>query len=121
MLTIRNLLGVGIAVVLMLALTTAGAFAQPMQQATATPEATVTVEATQVVTPTETLTPTLEPSPTSVAPAVSPLATPEATPATLPTTGGSSDGTAGLSLLALGIGAVLILGALGLAWSRRAS
>ena len=127
MFRVRNLIGVGVAMILMLALTTAGVLAQPVQQGTATPEATATleatatVEATQVVTPTETSVPTVEPTATSVAPAVSPLATPTAvsTPGTLPTTGGSDDGTAALSLLVVAVGAVLILGAFTLALSRR--
>ena len=47
MFKVRNLLGVGSAIMVMLALTTAGAFAQPALQATVTPEATATVEATE--------------------------------------------------------------------------
>ncbi len=121
MFRVRNLLGVGLAVGVMLALTTVGVFAQPVQQATATPSPTDTVVATQVATPTETLAPTVEPSATSVAPAVSPLATPAAvgTPSVLPKTGGSDSGAAALSLLILGIGAALVLGAVGLALARR--
>lgn len=113
MFKVRNLLGVGIAVVVMLAFTAAGVFAQPAQQATATPAATVA--ATQVVTPTATLVPTAVSTATVVAPAVSPLAT----PATLPKTGASDGGTAALSLFVAVVGALLILGAFGLAMSQR--
>jgi hypothetical protein len=136
MFRIRNLLGVSIAVVVMLAIMTTGVFAHPAQQTTATPEATavdtVTPEATlgdtatpeaTIATPTATITPTIVPSPTSVAPAVSPLATPKATivgtPSTLPTTGGSDDGAAVVGLLALTLGAMLLLGAAGVARSQR--
>ncbi len=121
MFKIRNLLGVGMAVMVMLALTTAGAFAQPAQQATATPEATATIEATVAATQIATATATL--TPTSVAPAVSPLATPRptavSTPSTLPTTGGSDDGTAALSVLVLALGVLLLMGGFGLALARR--
>jgi hypothetical protein len=117
MFKVRNLLGVGIAIVTMLALTTAGAFAQPAQQATATPEATATIEATVAATQVATSTATL--TPTSVAPTVSPRPTAISTPSTLPTTGGSDDGTAALSLFVLAVGAVLLLGGFGLALSRR--
>ncbi|MBI5567540.1 MAG: hypothetical protein HY870_21755 [Chloroflexi bacterium] len=97
----------------MSAFTAAGVFARPAQQATVTPVATVA--ATQVVTPTETLVPTAVSTATSVAPAVSPLAT----PGTLPQTGASDEGTAALSLLVAVVGALLLLGAFGLALSRR--
>ena len=121
MFKVRNLLGVGIAVVVMLAIVTTGVFAHPVQQATVTPEATAA--ATEVMTPTETLTPTEVSSPASVAPAVSPLATPQATivgtPSTLPTTGGSDDGSAALSFLVLALGAVILLGVASVALSRR--
>jgi hypothetical protein len=136
MFRIRNLLGVSIAVVVMLAIMTTGVFAHPAQQATVTPEATtvdtVTPEATladtatpeATIVPTVVMTPTAIASPTSAAPAISPLATPKATivgtPSTLPTTGGSDDGMAVLSLVMLALGAVLLLGAAGTAWSRRA-
>ena len=121
MFKVRNLLGVGSAIMVMLALTTAGAFAQPALQATVTPEATATIEATVTATQVATSTATL--TPTSVAPTVSPLATPRptaiSTPSTLPTTGGSDDGTAALSLFVLAVGVVLLLGGFGLALSRR--
>ncbi len=117
MLKTRNLLALGITLVLLMAFMIPLAAAQPAQQATATPEptlaATETPAATEAVTPTE----------TSVAPAVSPLATPIATPVstpgTLPTTGGSDDGMAALGTMVIVLGALLLLGAFGLALSRR--
>jgi len=54
---------------------------------------------------------------------VSPLSTPEATavstPSTLPTTGGDNTGAAGLGLIMLVVGALLLLGAFGFAMSHR--
>ncbi len=129
----RNLLGVSIATIMMVILMTAGVSAHPVQQDTATPEATTVSTDTPV--PTSAATDTPEPTmaataaatttvtATAVAPAVSPLATPSttpiSTPSTLPTTGGSDDGSAALSLLLIAAGAVILIGALGLATSRR--
>ncbi len=110
MFRIRNLVGVGIALV-MLILMTSLASAQPVQQGTVTPVATTPPAVTATLVPTQTA--------TSVAPAVSPLATPVGTPGTLPTTGGSDDGTAALSLVLVAAGAVILVGVLGLAMSRR--
>ncbi len=118
----RNLLVVGLTLV-MLILMTSWASAQPAQQATATPEVSVLPTDTPAPTsvPTEAATATIEA--TAVAPAVSPLATPGATPAatpsTLPTTGGSDDGTAALSLLLMAAGALILVSVLGMAISRR--
>ena len=106
----RNLVGVGIAVV-MLILMTSWASAQPAQQGTVTPVATTTPAAVATSEPTEIA--------TAVAPAVSPLATPIGTPSTLPTTGASDDGAAVLSLLLIAAGAAILIGILGLATSRR--
>ena len=118
MIKFRNLLAVGIAVVMLVILTTPWASAQPFQQATGTPEATTL--------PTDTPAPTIAATTatvTSVAPAVSPLGTPSATPvstpSTLPTTGGSDDGSAALSLLLMAAGAVILASLAGLAVSRR--
>jgi hypothetical protein len=123
----RNLLAIGIAVVMLVIVTTPWASARPLQQATATPEATTlptdtpapTIAATDTPAPTIAASDTVTP----VAPAVSPLATPGATPvgtpSTLPATGGSDDGAAALSLLLMATGAVILAGLAGLAASRR--
>ena len=116
----RNLLGVGIAMVMM-ALMTGWAAAQPAQQGTVTPEPTTppidtpvpTIAATEPTTATGTVTGT------SVAPAVSPLATPVGTPSTLPTTGASDDRAGAFSLVLIAAGAVILIGILGLSLSRR--
>ncbi len=117
MFKLRNLLAVGIAVLLLMAVMIPLAGAQPVQQATDTPVPTVADTATPEATA------------TSVAPAVSPLATPStgagttsspvSTPSTLPTTGGSDDSAVMLSLLAIVMGVAVLLGAAGLAVSRR--
>ena len=112
----RNLVGVGIAVA-MLIFMTSWAAAQPVLQGTATPAPGTSPVETPV--PTVAATDTPMPTATAVAPAVTPQATPKGTPSTLPTTGGSDDGTAAMSLLLVGAGAVILIGALGLALSRR--
>jgi hypothetical protein len=124
MLKYRNLLAIGIVVVMMLAIMTSWASAQPARQDTATPAATDTPAVTD--TPAATAVATDTPVPTAtevVAPAVSPLSTPEATavstPSTLPTTGGDNTGAAGLGLIVLVVGALLLLGAFGFAMSHR--
>ena len=127
MFKLRNLLAVGIAVLLLMAVMIPLAGAQPVQQATDTPVPTVADTATPEATAVTTA--TLEPTATSVAPAVSPLATPStgassssspvSTPSTLPTTGGSDDSAVMLSLLAIVMGVAVLLGAAGLAMSRR--
>ena len=122
----RNLAGIGIAVA-MLILMTSWVAAAPNLQGTATPEPgtspvntpVATTAATDTPVPTVAATDTPMPTATAVAPAVTPQATPQATPSTLPTTGGSDDGTAALSLLLVVAGAVILAGALGLALSRR--
>ena len=118
MLKYRNLMAIGIVVVMMLAIMTSWASAQPARQDTATPAATDTPAVTAVATDT--------PVPTAtevMAPTVSPLSTPEATavstPSTLPTTGGDNTGMAGLGLIVLVVGALLLLGAFGFAMSHR--
>ncbi len=107
MLKSRNLLVIGVILITLMAVTIPLASAQPVQQATTTPEATVAATDT--------------PEATVAAPAVSPLATPgvTGTPSTLPTTGGSDDGAAALSLIVVALGALILLGAFGLAMSRR--
>ncbi len=119
MLKFRNLLAVGLAIVMLMAVMIPLTAAQPAQQGTATPEATTVATST----PEATLTATVEPSPTSAAPAVSPLATPAATavgtPSILPKTGGENDGAAALGGIVLALGALILLGAFGLALSRR--
>ncbi len=124
----RNLLVVGIAVMILVFLMAPLASARPFLQDTATPEATTLPSDTPApsAVATDTPVPTVAATATeaAVAPAVSPLSTPSATPvstpSTLPTTGGSDDGTAGLSLLLIGAGALIILASLaGLAVSRR--
>lgn len=114
----RNLVAVGLAVVMLILMTT-WASAQPVQQGTVTPEATTAPGGTPVptVSTSTTLTPTQ--IATAVAPAVSPLATPIGTPSTLPTTGGSDDGSAALSLLLIAAGAVILISLVGLTMSRR--
>ncbi len=113
----RNLLVVGIAVMMLVFLMAPWAAAQPFQQATGTPEATTAATDTPVPTIAATATEA------SVAPAVSPLSTPSATPvstpSTLPTTGGSDDGSAALSLLLMAAGAIILLSLAGFAVSRR--
>ena len=114
----RNLVGIGIAVA-MLILMTSWAAAQPVLQGTATPEPGTSPVETPVPTVAATDTPMPTATATAVAPAVTPQATPVGTPSTLPKTGGSDDGTAAMSLLLVGAGAVILIGALGLALSRR--
>ena len=99
----RQLLALGIAAVMLMAVMIPWASARPAQQDTPTPEATIA--ATEVMT--------------SEAPAVSPLATPESTPSTLPTTGGNNDMGAALGLILLALGALVLFGAFGLAMSHR--
>ncbi len=131
----RNLLVVGIAVVMAILMTTTWASAQPVQQGTVTPEATTPPTDTPVPTVSTTDTPaptvaatealTATATATAVAPAVSPLGTPVrigtpiGTPSTLPTTGASDDGTGVLSLLLIAAGAVILISILGLALARR--
>lgn len=116
----RILLTLGVSLVMLL-MALPIAQAQPAQQTTVTPEPTVAVTSTPAAT--ETLTSTLGPTATSVAPAVSPLGTPQptaiGTPSTLPKTGGSDDGMAVFGVLVIIAGVALLLGALGLALSRR--
>lgn len=133
----RNLLVVGIGVMMLVFLMAPWASAQPFLQDTATPEATTfpsdtpapSSVATDTPMPTTAATDTPEPTvaatatEAAVAPAVTPLSTPSATPistpSTLPTTGGSDDGTAAMSLLLIGAGVVILAGLAGLAMSRR--
>ncbi len=129
MLKFRNLLVIGVTAALLVILTTSWAAAQPLQQTTDTPTPEATTLPTD--TPAPTIAATDTPAPTiaataevtSVAPAVSPLSTPSATPvgtpSTLPTTGGSDDGSAALSLLLMGAGAIILASVAGLAVSRR--
>ena len=135
MLKSRNFLAMGIVVVMMLAVMTSWASAQPVRQDTPTPEATAiatdTPVATETIAVTETTSLTDTPAPTetamptatSAAPTVSPIATPAATaistPSTLPKTGGDNTGTATLGLLVFVVGALLILGGFSLALARR--
>ncbi len=114
----HNLVGIGIAVA-MLILMTSWAVAAPVLQATDTPTPGTSPVTTPTTVATEAATDTPMPTATAVAPAVTPQATPVSTPSTLPTTGGSDDGTAAFSLLLVAVGAVILVGALGLALSRR--
>ena len=86
----RQLLTVGIAFAVLMALMIPFAAAQPAQQATATPGATA-------------------------------AATLVSTPSTLPATGGSDNGAATLGLIVLAVGALMVVGAVGLVMSRRTS
>ena len=135
MLTSRNLLAIGLTVLMLLAVMTGWAFAQPVRQdtptpvatdvATDTPVATETIAATEPVLATDTPAPTetAVATPTSVAPAVSPLATPVptavSTPSTLPKTGADNTGAAATGLLVFVTGAFLLLGAFSLSLLRR--
>ncbi len=105
----RNLLAVSLVLISMMVFLIPLAAAQPAMQATETPEPTATVEAT--VTPMATS--------TAIAPVVSPVATAVGTPSTLPTTGESDGNTAALALLVLAVGALIIVGAIGLAAASR--
>ncbi len=86
----RQLLTVGTAFAVLMALMIPFAAAQPAQQATATSGATA-------------------------------AATLVSTPSTLPATGGSDDGATTLGLIVLVIGALMVVGAVGLVMSRRTS
>ena len=97
----RNLLATGIALVMLAAFMIPLTAAQPAQQATATPEATTAA--------------------TVAATAVSPTETAISTPSTLPTTGGSDGGAAILGLVVVAVGALMVVGAVGLIMSRRNS
>jgi len=103
----RQLLTVGTAFVVLMALMIPFAAAQPAQQATATPGAT-----TAATQPAQQATAT--PGATAAATLVS-------TPSTLPATGGSDDGAATLGLIVLVVGALMVVGAVGLVMSRRTS
>jgi len=109
----RNLLAIGIALVMLAAFMIPLTSAHPAQQETATPEATMA--ATEM------------PEATVAATVVSPIATSDATataistPSTLPTTGGSDGGTAVLGLIVAAVGVLMVVGAVGLVLSRRAS
>jgi hypothetical protein len=101
----RNLLATGIALVMLAAFMIPLTAAQPAQQATATPEATIAATET--------------PEATMVATAVSPTETVISTPSTLPTTGSSDGGAAILGLVVVAVGALMVVGAVGLVMSRR--
>jgi Asp-tRNA(Asn)/Glu-tRNA(Gln) amidotransferase A subunit family amidase len=98
----------GIALVVLVAFMIPMVSAQPVQQATDTPEATVAA----TNTPEATL------APTEMSPVATPTATAVSTPSTLPTTGGSDGGAAVLGFVALVFGALILFGGLGVAVSR---
>jgi hypothetical protein len=104
----RNLLAIGLALVMLAAFMIPLTSAQPAQQATETPEATATAT---VVSPIAT--------PEATAMVVSPTATAISTPGTLPTTGGRDGGAAILSLIVVAVGALMVVGGVGLVMSRR--
>lgn len=119
----KNSLVIGLALVIILVTMIPSAFAQPLQQATTTPEATlaasVTPIATLAATSTQVVSPVATPTTASkVAPAAPTL---QSTPSTLPTTGGSDD-NGGLNLIwgviLLGLGAFVLFGALRLSTRR---
>lgn len=117
----RNLLVVSLVLISMMVFLIPLAAAQPAMQATETPEPTATVEATVTPMATSTTEATVVPDATStaIAPVVSPVATAVGTPSTLPTTGESDGNTAALALLVLAVGALIIVGAIGLAAASR--
>ena len=122
----RNLLVIGIVLVMLAAFMIPLASAQPAQQATETPEATATVSETPEATvtasetPEATLAATTVASPTITA-TTAPTATAVSTPSTLPTTGGSDNGATTLGLIVLAVGALMVVGGVGLVMSRRTS
>ena len=117
----RTLLALGISLVMTMAVMTQLTAAEPQQQATATPAATSAATNTPAATAAPTNTPAV--TATSVAPTVSPVATPRptliSTPSTLPKTGGSDDGAAGLGLITIIVGVLILMGVFAMAMSRR--
>ena len=105
----RTLLALGITLVMMMVVMIPLAAAEPQQQATATPAPTTPA----TTAPAATLTATKQVSPTRVAP------TPISTPSTLPKTGGSDDSAAGLGLIAIIVGVLILMGVFAMAMSRR--
>ena len=114
----RNLLAIGIALVMLAAFMIPLTFAQPAQQATATPESTTVATETPEATAMATVESPIATSEVTATTAP-PTATAVSTPSTLPTTGGSNDGMATLGLIVIVVGALIVVGAGALLVSRR--
>jgi len=122
----RNLMAIGIALIMLAAFMIPLTFAEPAQQATATPESTTAATQTPGATAAATVvspiaTPEVTATPLVTATTVSPTATAIGTPGTLPTTGGRDSGSAVLGLIVIVIGALIVVGAVALRMSRRTS
>ena len=119
----KNGLVIGLALVMILVTMIPSAFAQPLLQATTTPEATLAASVTPIATVAATSTEAMSPvaTPTTASSAAPAAPTLQSTPSTLPTTGGSDD-NGGLNLIwgviLLGLGAFVLFGALSLSTRR---